>query len=478
VLASRSIRARLLVGILISLAVILGAAALASYAVSRHEAEELFGARLATSARVLESLVAKQVAHATLAEPIIVELPKELELLEGDAGTPYGHPYETKIAFQVWRDDGVLLARSASAPKASLGTNTAGFAERRLDGVLWQTFVLKSGNTWIHVAEKDEVRGELVHDLGTAVMTPLIIGALLLLLVAYLMVTYGLAPLRELAATIEKRDPTTLGKLEISAVPREVAIVVQALNDLLDRVRLALEHERRFTDAAAHELRTPLAALKVHADNLKRATSGADRDLSLDRLLRAIERAVRLTEQMLTYSRSQNDSDREAPVPIRLSTLAHEAAASVEPLLRERSQRIRIAADGAAAGIEFVGEPLKIQRLLHNLIDNAARYAPPASEIDICISGDDKTLTLSVANHGKPIPPELREHVFEPYYRVPGSASEGSGLGLAIVQEIAQRHRATVDISSITDTDGTIVRVRFPVARDAVRRRISTARRG
>ena len=475
---SRSIRQRLLIGILISLAVILGVAAWWSYTVSKHEAEELFGARLATSARVLEALVAKQVAHSTLASPIVIELPKELELAAGDAGTPYGHPYETKIAFQVWRDDGVLLARSASAPKTPFGPNAGGFSERHLDGELWQTFVLKSANTWIHVAEKDEVRGELIHDLGIAVMTPLIVGAVVLLLVANLIVRFGLAPLRELAATIEKRAPTALGTLEMSAVPREVAVVVQALNDLLERVRHAFEHERRFTDAAAHELRTPLAALRIHADNLKRAATESERKLSLEKLLRGIERATRLAEQMLAYSRSQTESDPEASTAIRLSAAVREAAANFEPQVRERAQRINIVEDSGAAAATFQGEPLKIQRLLHNLLDNAMRYSPIGSEIDVSISAEGKSLSLCIANRGAVIPQELRARVFEPYYRVAGSGSEGSGLGLAIVKEIADRHRAEVELSARSAGEGTIVKVRFPADARLAVTAINSARRG
>lgn len=458
---SRSIRARLLIGILVALAVILGAAAVASYLVSKHEAEEIFGARLATSARVLETLVAKQLARATLANPIEIALPRELELATEDAGTPYGHPYETKIAFQIWRDDGVLLARSASAPQAPFGANVSGFSVRHLDGEPWQTFVLASGNTWIHVAEKNEVREELVHDLGVAVMTPLVVGALVLLLTANLIVIYGLAPLRELAGTIERRDPTALGKIEMSAVPQEVAVVVRALNDLLERVRCAFEHERRFTDAAAHELRTPLAALRIHVQNVLRATSDAERRSSLDKLMHGLDRATRLAEQMLAYSRSQNGADAEPPATIALAAAVAEAVSSVTQATPEHGKRIEVAIEPAAEAATIVGEPLGIQRLLNNLLDNALRYSPPGSPIGVAVHAHGAQVCLSVSNRGAPIPAELRDRVFEPYFRVPGSGSEGSGLGLAIVREIAARHRATVEIDTPSPADGTVIRVRF-----------------
>jgi two-component system sensor histidine kinase QseC len=457
-----SIRARLLAGIFLSLAAILGVVAWVSYAVSRHEAEEIFGARLATSARVLEALVARQLDHATIASPIVIALPKELEL-GGEAGSEYGHPYETKIAFQVWREDGTLLARSASAPALPFSPALAGFSRRVLDGEPWQVFVLRSGSSWIYVAEKEEVRDELVHNLGLAVMAPLVAGAALLLVVVNLLVRFGLEPLRQLAASIARRKPDAPGRIEMTTVPRELAPVVQALNELLVRVKLAFEHERRFTDAAAHELRTPLAALKIHAENAARARSDAERGESLDLLLRGIERVSKLAAQMLAYSRAQGEGDREPREPIVLAACVSESIAALDPLRRARSQRVRFSATDAAGRVSIAGEPAKVQGLIGNLLDNAARYAPAGSTIDVSLSLRNGNVVLEVANPGSPIPPGLRERVFEPYYRVPGSGSEGSGLGLAIVKEIVERHHGTVALGGLKGAEGTVVTVTFPV---------------
>lgn len=459
-----SIRARLLVGVFLSLVVVLGIALWASYAVSRHEAEEIFGARLATSARVLEALVARQLDHASLASPIVISLPKELELSGTEAGSEYGHPYETKIAFQVWREDGTLVARSASAPEMPFSAGPAGFSTRELNGELWQVFALRSGSSWIQVAEKNEVRDELVHNLGLAVMTPLFIGAMLLLIVANLLIIYGLKPLRELAASIERKEPTALARIEMSRVPRELAPVVESLNDLLARVHRAFEHERRFTDAAAHELRTPLAALRIHADNIARAESDADRQRSMDRLLQGLERTTKLAEQMLVYSRTQGDAEREERVPICLVDYVTETIAILEPLWRAKSQKVRLTTDTSVGDTLISGEPAKMHRLIRNLLDNASRYAPAGSDIDVRVSLQANGLVLGVANRGRIVPEELRERVFEPYYRVPGSGSEGSGLGLAIVKEIADQQRATITLASLNEIEGTVVTVNFPIA--------------
>jgi two-component system sensor histidine kinase QseC len=458
-----SIRNRLLAGNLVALVLILGTTAWWSYGVVRHESEELFSARLATSARVLEALVSQQLQHATLTTPIEIALPPELDLSKGEEGSEYGHPYETKIAFQIWRDDGTLLAHSMQAPRESFGPNVAGFSRRMVDGVLCHVFVLHSGNVWIQVAEKDEVRAELVHDLGVAVMTPLIAGALLLLVVVNLVVLLGLAPLHQLAAGIRSRAADALTPIELRDSPSEIAPVVGALNDLLRRVRLAFEHERRFTDAAAHELRTPLAALKIHADNLARAETAQERAESMKKLRQAVERATNLTTQMLAYSRTQDVADCEQRVALSLPELLREAVAETQPLRIQRSQRMVLECEPTAEQARIDAEPTKMRRLLVNLLDNASRYAPSGAEIHAQATVADDVLVLTVTNPGKAVPHSLRERVFEPYYRVPGSGSDGSGLGLAIVKEIASQHGGHVELSSLTQTEGTVLRVVLPL---------------
>jgi two-component system sensor histidine kinase QseC len=472
-----SIRARLVAGILGALILILGTAAWWSYRVGRHESEELFSARLATSARVLEALLSSQLQHATLASPIEIALPKELALNPREEGSEFGHPYETKIAFQVWRDDGTLLAHSMNAPAIAFAPHAAGFSSRTLGGELYHVFALHSGSVTIQVAEKDEVRAELVHDLGVAVMTPLVTGALLLLLVVNFVVVLGLAPLRQLAAGIRTRRTDSLDQVELDDIPSEIAPVVGALNDLLRRVRLAFEHERRFTDAAAHELRTPLAALKIHADNLARTACAEERDASMAKLCQAVDRATKLAEQMLAYSRTQDSADREQRMAIAPVELLRETIAETQPLRAARAQKMVLRCEPAAEQARIEAEPTKLRRLLVNLLDNAARYAPHDTEIVAQAAAQDEKFVLSVANRGEPIPPQLRERVFEPYYRVPGSIAEGSGLGLAIIQEIARQHGGRVGLSSLTDAEGTVVRVELPLMKQATPRVLVQGRR-
>jgi two-component system sensor histidine kinase QseC len=313
------------------------------------------------------------------------------------------------------------------------------------------------------VAEKDEVRAELVHDLGVAVMTPLVTGASLLLVVVNVVVLLGLAPLRHLSTAIRTRRADSLAPISLADLPSEIETVVGALNDLLGRVRHAFERERRFTDAAAHELRTPIAALKIHADNLIRAATAAERDASIRKLCQAVERATSLAEQMLAYSRSQDIAEREQRIVLAPTELLRDTIAETQPLRAARSQRLVFRCTPLAEQARIQAEPTKLRRLLVNLLDNAARYAPRDTETLVDAAVFEDKFVLSVANAGKPIPASLRERVFEPYYRVPGSGSEGSGLGLAIVQEIAKQHGARIGLSAVTEKEGTVVRLEFPL---------------
>lgn len=456
-----SIRHRLVSETLAAMILILGVIGIVAHQVARHESEEIFSARLATSARVLEAMVARQLEKATVSHPIVIALPKALEHAAGDDPEEYGHPYETKIAFQVWHDHGTLLAKSASAPDRPLGPLKAGFSQNTINNEVWQVFVLRSGDVWVLAAEKDEVRQEVIGDLGMSVLGPLLVGGALMVLAVNLVLSINMAPLRILADRISSREPDSLAPIELPEVPTELAPVVTELNELLSRVKAAFEHEQRFIDAAAHELRTPIAALQVHVQNALRAESGQERDKSLAEALIGLRRTTKLAEELLTFSRITAKVDVERFQVLSLDQVCRDVIAAQEPLLAQHGQSIGL--DAAHAG--FVsGEPYKIQRLLQNLIDNASQYGLPQGEIQVAIEKRSGRVVLSVANDGEPIPEEETDKIFMPYYRSPGRATSGSGLGLAIVKEIATQHNAEVVVRRKKDGQGTVIMVSFPEA--------------
>jgi len=453
-----SIRKRLLLGIFLSMILILGGMGIAAHFVTEHESEEIFSARLATSARVLEVLAAKQLEHATITNPIIIELPDELEHQHSSTEEISGHPYESKISFQIWHSNGKLLAKSATAPDKPLGPMTEGFGKNLIGDDLWQVFKLKSGDTWVMVAEMDSVRGEMAGDLGVAIMTPLIIGSLLLLIVINLIAYRSFQPLQALANVIADREPQSIKPIKLSKTPTELKPVIDELNHLLDRVQKAFKREQQFIDAAAHEIRTPIAALQLHIENAVNAKNDADRDQSLSEALNGLRRTTRLTEQLLTLSRVSSATDQEKQQVLSLDGICKEVVKNTKPLINQRGQTIELQVNDDCL---IHGEQHKIERVIQNLIDNASQYGSVHGLISVSLAKVANTIRLVVSNDGDIIPDSEKIKVFDPYYRILGSKSFGSGLGLAIVKEIIQQHKGSIRIEDKSAGNGVQMIIEF-----------------
>lgn len=456
-----SIRQKLVWSMVLTLLLTLGGMGVWALVVTHHEAEEIFSARLATSARVLEALVARQVEKATLEKPLVIELPHELEQTGSDKPQAYGHAYESKIAFQIWHDSGALLAHSASAPAQRLGPLENGFHEHRADGIVWQAFALRSGQVWILVAEKEEVRTEMTEDLAQAIFHPLLIGAFLLLLVTQIVAWLSLRPLGTLARLLSERDARTLEPIVLHEPPQELAPVVTELNQLLERVRQALHREQGFIDSAAHELRTPIAAIQLHVQNALSTQDPAQRQSSLEQALTGVRRAAQMAEQLLVFSRVTAETSQEPSLPLNLRELCIEAIGLHEPLLARKGQNIGL---DAPDDVPFTGQKQQLLRMLQNLIDNASKYGAPNGEIALQLQATPETITLRVSNTGPTIADSDKQQVFEPYYRVLGSGQEGSGLGLAIVREIVRQHKGRIRVEDMPDGQGTVFVMEWPAA--------------
>jgi two-component system sensor histidine kinase QseC len=458
-LAIRSIRARLGWWIVGSMLLIVGGMSTWALIVTTHEAEEIFSARLATSARVLEALAARQLEKATIERPVIIELPKELEHASSERPEIYGHAYESKIAFQVWHEDGRLLAMSATAPLQRLGPLQPGFRQHMLQGVTWQVFALSSGQVWVLVAEKDEVRHEMIDDLTESIFNPLLIGAGFLLLVVQGVALYSLRPLSTLAQTLAKRDAQSLAPVHIDQPPLELQPVLTELNQLLSRVNSAMQREQGFIDAAAHELRTPIAAIQLHLQNALASTSPEEREKSLLAALAGVRRTTQMTEQLLAFSRVTASSQAQAFETVNLHQLCADVIAANEPLLAQKGQSMALESPG---DMPVQGDPHKLARLVQNLIDNASRHGLAQGEIVLRLGQSPDGIELAVINDGPAIADAEKERVFEPYHRILGTQALGSGLGLAIVREIAAQHRGHISVRDKSPGSGCVFTLRLP----------------
>ena len=230
--------------------------------------------------------------------------------------------------------------------------------------------------------------------------------------------------------------------------------MTRELNALLERLRLAIETQRRFTADAAHELRSPLTALQVRLDLVERAATPEAAREAIAALRGAIRRAARLVDQLLTMARLDPDAAAETFVPVDLAAVAATVAADYEPLAEAKRVELRL---GELQPATVRGQPSALHALVRNLVDNALRYTPQGGRVTLTVRG---TL-LEVEDTGPGIPAAERERVLDRFYRVPGSTAEGSGLGLAIVRQVAQAHGAELSLSEGASGQGLLVRVRF-----------------
>lgn len=456
-----SLRQHLVIGIVSATVLILGGVAFATYWALEHETDEIFKARLATSARVLEALITDQIEHRPSNDLISISLPSSIETNSSIKGDSLGHEYERKIAFQVWNDTGLLLAKSDSAPAVPLSPFVEGSSNQKLDDEYWEVFALKSGGIWVLAAEHNEVLDEKTHKLALAVLTPFLLGTLFLLIVVNALVHFNLTPLKNLAEKISSREPEALTPIYFESTPIELKPVLDELNGLMGRVNKAFKREQWFIDAAAHELRTPIAALQIHVQNALSAGTESERKESLEAALEGLRRTTRLAEQLLAFSRVASATDDQQKGYLMLDVVCREIARSFEKVFESKSQSVKIDVQGECVIKADLG---KVERLIQNLLDNASKYGASPGVIHVHITTDPDKVELRVSNQGATIPDAEKSKIFEPYYRVLGQKSAGTGLGLAIVQQIAQQCNANVKVEDMENGEGTTFVVQFPAA--------------
>jgi len=445
-----SLRAKLLVLLLAIISLAWMATAVLIYFDAHHEIDELFDAQLAQSAQVLLA----QARH---------DLKDERENDDGIATeiTGAGHKYERKIAFQVWDKHGRLLLRSASAPAEPLATRESGFAEAVIDGKPWRVYSQREeeGEIRVQVGERHEVRNELAASVAQRLLLPLGIALPVLALLIWFAVGRGLSPLRRIGSEVAQRDPANLAPLEERTAPAEITPLLHALNALLGRLDLALEGERRFTADAAHELRTPLAALKIQAQVARRAQNEAQRAAALDNLILGVDRATHLIEQLLTLARLEPTGGSAALMAgCDVAAIARQTLADLAPAALARDIELELSSPDSAM---IMGNADMLGILLRNLVDNAIRYTPRHGRVGVSLLVEQGRVRLEVTDSGPGIPQQERQRVFDRFYRILGNDAAGSGLGLSIVKRIADFHAASLSLADGEHGAGLRVSVDF-----------------
>ena len=442
---SRSLQTRLLASVLGLMALIWLISAAMIWIDTRHELVELLDGHLAQAAALL---VAQQ------------------SQAEGDhdepTDAPVPHKYAPRVAFQVFHND-ELTMRSSNAPLAPLSDHERGFdTVRDPDGKKWRIFVTPGAEADVRilVAERMESRLGILQAVARSVLLPLGIALPVLALALWWAVQRGLQPLRDLRHALEERQPQSLAPVTPPDIPVEMQPLVDALNGLIARMAHMLESERRFTADAAHELRTPIAAIRMQAQvALGAVGDDAARDHALRYTLAGCDRATRLVEQLLTLARLEGQQTAAGATTCDVSSVVRRVVAELAPAALTNRQTLEL--DAPQACPLTVSDTL-LGVLVRNLVDNALRYSPSGAQIQVAVTQRDGFTTLQVDDSGPGLDEATMQRLGERFFRVLGTQQSGSGLGWSIVRRIAQVQGASLAVERSDTLGGLRISIRWP----------------
>jgi two-component system OmpR family sensor kinase/two-component system sensor histidine kinase QseC len=364
---------------------------------------------------------------------------------------------DADFVIQIWDLYGARIY--LSRPGLPLINQTAlGYSNLSIAGQAWRSYGLQTPSGVIQIAQPVRVREALAGGAALRVVIPLLLLLPVLGGAIVIVVRNGLVPLKRVAAEVQRRDVHSLTPITEANLPDEIAPLIQELNRLLLRLHAAFERQRAFIADAAHELRSPLTAVRLDLQLLDRAPDDTARLAARSSLGAAVERAIRLVEQLLTLARNE---PRDEPVALSLIALEQPTAAGIADMnALAQTRHIDLGLD-ADPNVMILGDEEAVRTLVRNLIDNAIRYTPAGGRVEASIRQRQGAAVLEISDSGPGIPPVDRARAFDRFYRRASAAEGGSGLGLAIVKAIAERHRAQIKLDEAS-LGGLKVTVDFP----------------
>jgi two-component system sensor histidine kinase QseC len=434
---SASLRQRLLRYIFLPLALGMIAIGVSSYQSVRHQADRIFDAQLAHFAHVIGELTRQQMRESDTEKSRLRVATRRFFTL-----------YEKDLAYRVWRDGQIVLETSHSGAFGPQ-TGAPGFSDRLVGLERMRFFTLEEEEWKVEVAESYEARTDLLRQVALSVLLPFFFILPLLGFAIWRGLRGGLKPLDRLSARVSHLDPDGLERVgEDFPLPTELKPFVASINHLIERVEDVIEREKRFTGYAAHELRTPLAALKTQLQVARREKDRAQRQGMYEEALEGIDRMTHLVNQLLLLLRSQRTE--QAMEPLDLTALVNAGITGIAPALAAKGQVLEA---NLAPECPFQGNVALLRVAVRNLLDNAVRYSPDGARLTVMLQSEGPGhLHLCVHNTGVSLTPEECARMAEPFYRGRTATASGAGLGLAIVSWVAKLHH--LEMRLVCEGDG------------------------
>ena len=455
-----SIRSQLLLRLITVSILFVATASWLGYQDVRRETRELFDAQLSRSARLILSIA--QAQHGDSGFSRIQEYLEEnglsmmyinFEEKDDQLQSENGHIYETKLAFQIWDKEGNLVVKSYNAPLEPMAKNETGYSDAIFNEYEWRTFSLPSNNKEYRciTAERIDVRNDLIMKISNDLFYMFIILIPALSLIIYFSIYQGLRPLQLLTSEINQRSGNHLHLINSENDYSEIATIKNALNQLLTRLKDTLAREKRITSDAAHELRTPLAAIRLHTELAKNAVETNQKDESLENVILGVDRTTHLVDQLLTLARLEPEMLAQEFVDVDLDKLIIEESALLSPLALNKGIDISF--------IETNINPIKgneasLRVLIRNLLTNAISYTPEKGKVTISLYNKLKKTILSIEDNGPGISEDDKKRVLERFYRAENHQTPGCGIGLSIVDRIVQIHEGKFTLLNADNGQG------------------------
>ncbi|MFG6448113.1 ATP-binding protein [Roseateles sp. BYS180W] len=378
------------------------------------------------------------------------------------APLPLGDEQSLDLIVQVWGLDGTPLYRTAG-PAWLPQRAVLGFSTVQLQGKRYRVLAVLGRSQLVQVAQDLAVRQRMATQLAWRTVAPIALMLPLLIALVWWVLGRSLAPVARVQAELAQRHPGALEPVNATELPTEVQPLVREFNQLLARLQQAFDAQQQFVADAAHELRSPLAALKLQLEALRRAADATSQAAAQDRLGQGIDRAARLVEQLLALAR-QDSAALGSPQTLALDALCREAVVEASTLAQHRGLDLGL---GRCDALSVAGQPQALRMLLRNVLDNAIKYGRQRADLSLVAEGGEALLVLE--DDGPGIAEAERERVFDRFYRAPAQAQQasGSGLGLAIAQRVAQAHGGSLALRHSTALGGLRLELRLPLLNTA-----------